>query len=211
MTESMVRRMLRGMAPLLAVLTIVGLTGCGSTQAAKGGTGGAAIGAVASGVLGGNMVTGALVGGGLGYIMGNEADKRAAQQQAEAERARAAASRVTADQSTAYQPERSQMNPLVGSSWQLIAYDTSGETPEWSGAVLTFATNSKATTLIMFPDGETESFVESYRVVDDVLILSGTEDGKDYAVPMTMSIEGGQMVLVASDFRAVLKEIEETA
>ncbi len=209
MATNPVRKILRCGAPLLAVLAIVGLAGCGSTQAAKGGTGGAAIGAVASGVLGGNMVTGALVGGGLGYIMGNEADKRAAQQQAEAERARAAASRVTADQSTAYQPEK--MNPLVGSSWQLIAYETDGETPEWSGAVLTFATNSKATTLIVFPDGETESFVESYRVVDDVLILSGTENGQDYAVPMTMSIADGQMVLVASDFRAVLKELEETA
>ena len=199
----------RALAAVVATLTVAGLTACGSTQAAKGGTGGAARGAVARGVLGGNMVTGALVGGGLGYILGNEQDKKAAEQQAQVEHQRLAQSRVTSDESTAYQPQPE--NPLVGSSWQLIAFDTSAEQPEWSGAVISFATNSKVTTLLLYPDGDTESFVESYRVVDDVIIFSGTEDGKDYAVPMTMSIDGGQMVLVTSEFKAVLKAIEDKA
>jgi len=51
----------------LAVLVVLPLmTACGSNRAQRGATTGAGIGALASGILGGNMVTGALIGGGAG-------------------------------------------------------------------------------------------------------------------------------------------------
>jgi len=54
-------------------------------------------------------------------------------------------------------------------------------------------------------DGSTTTIVESYRVVDDVLVISG----KDYVVNGKYSIEGKQMIYVAPEIRTVLEEIEE--
>jgi hypothetical protein len=54
-------------------------------------------------------------------------------------------------------------------------------------------------------DGSTTTIVESYRVVDDVLVISG----KDYVVNGKYSIEGKQMIFVAPEIRTVLEEIEE--
>ena len=71
--------------------------------------------------------------------------------------------------------------------------------------VITFQTNTKATTLILWADGRAESYVESYTVVDDALVLSG----KDYVTNAKYSINGKQMVLVTPKMRVVLEEIEE--
>jgi hypothetical protein len=61
------------------------------------------------------------------------------------------------------------------------------------------------TTLIAFKDGTTTSLVESYRVVDDVLVITG----KDYVYNGKYSIQGKQMIFVAPEIRTVLEEIEE--
>ena len=64
--------------------------------------------------MGGSMVTGALVGGGLGYIVGNENDKADAEATAAAERRAREHSRITADRSTAHTPANK--NPFVGNT-----------------------------------------------------------------------------------------------
>ena len=71
--------------------------------------------------------------------------------------------------------------------------------------VVTFQTNSKMTTLMALKDGSTDTIVESYRVLDDVLVISG----KDYVINGKYSIEGKQMIFVAPEIRTVLEEIEE--
>lgn len=207
-----IRRHRERLALVVLLLIAVPLTsGCGSNRAQRGATTGAGIGALASAALGGNMVTGALVGGGLGYIVGNENDKRDAEAQAAAERQARAASRVTEDRATAAVPGR--VNPLVGSTWQVVSLVSEADHPEYSGLVVTFPTNSKMTTLALLPDGSSDSWVETYRLVADVMVISGTDpsSGEDYVVNARFSIESGEMILVAQDFRAVLREVEERA
>ena len=75
--------------------------------------------------------------------------------------------------------------------------------------VVTFQTNNKLTSLTVLKDGSTITYVESYRVVDDALVISGKEDGKEYVVNGKYSIEGKQMIYVAPEYRIVLEEIEE--
>ena len=191
------------------IIAIIGLCivliGCGSTQATKGATGGAATGALAGGLLGGwrGAAVGAAVGTGVGYIAGNEADKKQAKEEAARERAALAKSQVTSDPKTTYRPPNN--NQLVGSTWRVLSVVSEEPYPEYSSMVVTFQTNSKMTTLIALKDGSTTTVVESYRVVDDVLVISG----KDYVINGKYSIQGKQMIFVAPELRTVLEEIEE--
>ena len=194
----------------LLILSPVTVAGCGTTQGQKGATSGAAIGALASGVLGGSVLGGAIVGGGLGYIIGNEEDKKASEEQATRERAALADSRLTDDASTTYQPTR--RNDLTGSTWQVLSLTTDDALDDWASMVVTFQTNSKVTTLVVYANGEVDTVVESYRLVDDILVFSGKDaNGNEYVVDTKISIENGQMIMVATDFRAVLREVEENA
>ena len=194
---------------ILYVISIIGLSivvaGCGSTHATKGATGGAATGALAGGLIGGwrGAAVGAAVGTGVGYIAGNEADKKQAREEAARERAALAQSKVSSDPKTAYRP--SNQNPLVGSTWRVLSVVSEESYPEYSSMVVTFQSNSKMTTLMVLKDGSTSTIVETYRVVDDVLVISG----KDYVVNGKFSIEGKQMIFVAPEIRTVLEEIEE--
>jgi len=70
--------------------------------------------------------------------------------------------------------------------------------------VVTIQTNSKMTTLTAFKDGTTDTTVESYRIVDDVLVISG----KDYIINGKYSIEKSQMIYVAPEMRVVLEEVK---
>ena len=189
---------------LILGLCIV-MAGCGSTQATKGATGGAAVGALAGGLLGGwrGAAAGAAVGTGVGYISGNEADKKQAKEEAARERAALAQSQVSNDPKTAYRPSNN--NQLVGSTWRVLSVVSEDPYPAYSSMVVTFQTNSKMTTIMVLKDGSTTTIVESYRVVDDVLVISG----KDYVVNGKYSIEGKQMIFVAPEIRTVLEEIEE--
>ena len=189
---------------LIIGLCIV-MAGCGSTQATKGATGGAAAGALAGGLIGGwrGAAVGAAVGTSVGYIAGNEADKNQAKEEAARERAALAQSKVTSDPKTVYRPPNK--NPLVGSTWRVLSVVSEETYPEYSSMVVTFQTNSKMTTLIALKDGSTTTVVESYRVLDDVLVISG----KDYVINGKYSIEGKQMIFVAPEIRTVLEEIEE--
>jgi uncharacterized protein YcfJ len=194
---------------ILYIISLIGLcvalAGCGSTQATKGATGGAAAGALAGGLLGGwrGAAVGAAVGTGVGYIAGNEADKKRAKEETARERAELAKSKVSNDPQTAYRPPNK--NPLVGSTWRVISVVSDEPYPEYSSMVVTFQTNSKMTTLMALKDGSTTTIVESYRVVDDVLVISG----KDYVINGKYSIENKQMIFVAPEIRTVLEEVEE--
>ncbi len=190
---------------ILIISLSLAFSGCGSTKAQKGATGGATVGAVAGGLIGGwrGAAVGAAVGGGLGYIGGNEADKKQAKEQAEREKAALAESQVTEDPKTAYRPANE--NQLVGSTWRVISIVSEEPIPEWASMVVTFQTNSKVTTLMMLKDGSTQTIVESYRIVDEVMVITG----KDYVYNGKFRIKGKQMIFVAPEIRTVLEEIEE--
>ena len=154
-------------------------------------------------MAGGGAAIGGAVGAGTGYIVGNEQDKKIAKEEAERERAALAKSRISSDPNTAYRPKNE--NPLVGSTWRVVSVVSKDPYPEYSSMVVTFQTNSKMTTLIAYKDGSTDTVVESYRVIDDVLVVSG----KDYVYNGKYRIQGNQMIFVAPEIRTVLEEIEE--
>jgi transposase len=90
-------------------------------------------------------------------------------------------------------------------TWRVLSVVSEDPYPAYSSMVVTFQTNSKMTTIMVLKDRSTTTIVESYRVVDDVLVISG----KDYVVNGKYSIEGKQMIFVAPEIRTVLEEIEE--
>jgi len=174
--------------------------------------GGAAIGAITGGIVtgkGGGAAVGALAGGSLGYVLGSDKDKQRAQQQAAREQAARDKAQVGSDPATAYQaPEE---NPFVGSTWQVVSLVTEAPRPEFASIIVNFSTNSKVTTISVLKDGEAETKVESYRIVDDAMIITGTdaESGESYMINAKFDLEDGRLILVAPEGRAVLKEIEE--
>ena len=193
----------------LAVLCFiaVNLSGCGTTGTSKGASFGAVLGGLTGGTRG--AATGAIIGGGLGYLADSAKDKQAAQEQAEREAAALESARITSNPSTAYRPPET--NALTGSTWRVISLVSDTVPPgRYASVVISFQTNSKVTTLGITPVGDAEVFVESYRLVDNVLILSGEENGEPYVVNAKISIADNQLVVVAPGLRAVLEEIQES-
>ena len=187
----------------LLVFTLVGsLTGCGTTNTSKGASTGAIVGGLVDGW--GGAAAGAIIGGGIGYAVDHSEDKKKGQELKEREVAALEKSSISSDPSTAYRPANT--NPLTGSTWRVISLiDDEKKTPEFSSMVISFQTNTKATTLIMWADGKSETYGENYTVVDDVLVFSG----KGYVTNTKYSVNGKQMIIVAPTYRAVLEEIEE--
>ena len=174
---------------------------------------GAGIGAVAGGLIGGNfsdVAVGALAGGGLGYLTGNDKDKKRAEEQAEEEKQARAKAQITSDPKTAYQDPGD--NPFVGTTWRMVSLvtDNTDIYPEYADLVVTFATNSKVSTMAVHKDGETESWVENYRIIDDVMVVSGIDSktNEPYVVNAKYSVEGDQFVFVAPEIRYVFKAIK---
>lgn len=189
----------------LLIFALVGsLTGCGTTNTSKGASTGAIVGGLVDGW--GGAAVGAIIGGGVGYAVDSSEDKKKKHELNEREVTALEKSSISSDPSTAYRPANT--NPLTGSTWRVISLvEEKKKTPAFSSMVISFQTNTKATTLIMWADGKSETYGENYTVVDDVLVFSG--DG--YVTNTKYSVNGKQMIIVAPKFRAVLEEIEEGA
>ncbi len=191
---------------ILLALAVLLAPGCGSSSAQRGGTGGAALGALAGGLIGGSWraaATGAAIAGGVGYIAGNEQDKAIAREQADRDRAAMNAAYISTNPKTAYRPPN--RSSLVGSTWRIISYVSNEPVPRYHSVVVSFQTNTRLTTLTVDPSGKVESKVETYRIVDDVIIISGN----GYVINAKWSVANGQLIIVAADRRIVLEEVEE--
>lgn len=187
----------------LLLVIATGLTACGSTATSKGATSGALIGGLVDGWGGAAM--GALVGTGVGYAVDSAAEKKQIAEIKERETAALERAAITGNPQTAYRPPND--NPLVGSTWRVISLVSEKEkVAEFKSMVLTFQTNTKATTLILWADGRAESYVETYDVVGDVLVFTG----KDYVTNARYSVRNKQMVIVSPEMRVVLEELEES-
>jgi hypothetical protein len=208
----------------IAILLLCGtLLGCGgATTTESAARTGALLGGMSDGWAG--AATGAILGGMVGSAVDHADDRKVREsrkqrelayrekiQRQEADRlARMQQSAITADPKTAYRPEKS--NPLVGGTWRVISLvDESGQTPDFKSWVISFQTNSRATTLVMWDDGRVETFVETYSVTGEALIFSGKLDGKSYVTNSKFSVQNGQMVVVTPDARVVLEEVEESS
>ena len=188
---------------VLVLMVSAGLTACGSTATSKGASSGAVVGGLVGGWRG--AAIGAMVGTGVGYAVDSADEKKQMAEIKERETAALERAAITSNPQTAYRPPND--NPLVGSTWRVISMVNENEQMvEFKSMVLTFQTNTKATTLILWADGRTESYVETYTVVGDVLVFSG----KDYVTNSRYSVQNKQMVVVAPGMRVVLEELEES-
>ena len=173
------------------------LSGCGATNVEKKTTGGIGLGALAGGVITGDIggaAAGAAVGGLAGYAIGTDqdryADKQALEQEKlalEQEQAAIARAAITSDPSTAYRPDSG--NRLVGTTWRVISIEGESPFPEFHYIVSTFQTNSKVTTLVIDADGGSDSIVETYIITDDILVVAGEENGETYVVDGKLTID----------------------
>lgn len=202
--KNTIKKISKGLLAILIMFSTFGtLTSCGNTKTAKG----AGAGAIVGGLVGGweGMATGALVGGGVGLMADSADDKKIRQDQKEREIAELKKSNA---QTAKPIVKVNSNNVLTGTSWKAISMvDQNKESAEFSSFVLSFHTSSKATTLILKPDGSTETYTESYTLVGDALIFKG----KDYVVNSEFKINGDQMVVVTPTHRVVLQEIKERA
>ena len=114
--------------------------------------------------------------------------------------------KISSDPETAYRPPN--RNPLVGSTWRVISIEGEEPYPGYHSIVATFQTNSKLTTLTSYEDGSASAFVETYHVLDDVLVITGKEDGEDYVINGKFSISGKQLIYVTPAYRVVCEEID---
>lgn len=202
MTTHMKKNIKNYLTFILLGIGIMIHTSCGTTKTSQGASTGAIVGGLVDGW--GGAATGALIGAGVGLMADTADDKKKQQEQKDRELEMLEKSTVTSDPNTAYSPENS--NPLTGSTWRVVSLvDETNTTEEFASIILSFQTNTRATTLILWKDGRSETYGESYSVVDNVLVFTG----KDYVTNAKFKVENKQMILVSPTFRVVLEEVEE--
>jgi len=192
------------------------LIGCGATNVERKTTGGIGLGALAGGLITGKpggAIAGAAVGGLAGYAIGTDQDRYADQQTLEQEKmalekeqTAIAKATITNDPSTAYRP--ASRNDLVGTTWRVISVEGEQPFPEYHSVVSTFQTNSNVTTLVIGKDGETQSVAETYQIVDDILVISGEENGTKYVVDGKLSIVSDTFVYVTPTYRVTGEKVK---
>ena len=197
------------------VLFMFLLVGCGTTNVQRKTTGGVGLGALAGGLITGNLsgaAAGAAVGGLAGYAVGTDQDRNAEQValeqrklELEKERNALEKAKITSDPNTAYRPTSN--NKLVGSTWRVISIEGEQPFPEFHSVVSTFQTNTKLTTLVVYENGSADTVTELYQVVEDVLVISGEEDGEKYVVSGKYAVEGDQLIFVTPTYRVVTERV----
>ena len=186
---------------LSTIIIVILISSCGSTNTSQGAATGAFVGGMVDGWEG--AAVGALIGGGVGLMADSAEDKKIRQQQKDRELALLEKSSVTADKNTAFRPAK--RNELTGRTWRVISLiDDETNTKGFASIILSFQTNTKVTTLILWKDGKSETYGETYTIVGDALIFSG----KDYVTNSKYSLDGNQLIVVAPTFQAVLEEVE---
>ena len=202
-----------GNKSLLSVLAIIPvlffLTGCGATNVERKTSGGIGLGALAGGVMSGDVggaVAGAAVGGLAGYAIGTDQDRHAEKMALEKERNEIAKAKITDNPNTAYRP--SNRNDLVGTTWRVISIEGEQPFPDYHSLVTTFQTNSRVTTLVIGKDGDTQSVAETYQIVDDILVISGEENGTKYVVDGKLSIVSDTFVYVTPTYRVTGEKVK---
>lgn len=193
------RNKLLKLSVLFLLLAI--LHSCGSTNTSQGAATGAMVGGLVDGWEG--AAIGALVGGGVGLMADSAEDKKIRQHQKEKELELLRKSSISKDEKTAFRP--SSNNQLTGSTWRVISLvDEENNTEDFASIILSFPTNTKVTTLILWKDGKSETYGETYTMVGDALIFSG----KDYITNTKYSLDGNRLVVVSPTFQAVLEEVD---
>lgn len=164
------------------LITVSGCATKGRTGALAGGGVGALIGQAAGRSTEATLI-GAAVGTGIGYIIGNEMDKKEA--------------KALEAQGTVPNNE-----PLAGTSWKVINLVRDEPMPHKS-IILEFRNDGRVITTRILPDGNVVRANEAYRVVGSTLIVNKP----GYIVNATYRIDGREMILETPKARAVLERV----
>lgn len=165
---------------VIAILLITS-SGCES-NAQTGAALGAGIGALAGQAIGGDTeatLIGAAVGAGAGYIIGNEKDKKEAQQY---------------DYNTP--------TPLTGTKWKVISLVMENK-PEYEWMTVEFRPDGKVINTRYEPGGTKTITEERYRIVGKTLIIHKS----DYIINAEYKIYGNELIVTCEQFRTVLQRI----
>jgi len=191
--------MSRNIALALMGLALL-LAGCGGQSAGEfakehqsgliGAGIGAGIGALAGQAVGRNTsstLIGAAVGGGIGYLLGNQQDKKRAE---------------TYDPST--------QTPLTGSQWRVQQLNTPNA-PAYKEMYLSFEPNSQLVTTQVRTDGEVIRAAETYRVVDNKLVINRPAQGDQpgYVVNADYAMKDGTLTITSPQFNATLQRVDQ--
>jgi hypothetical protein len=200
----------KGFISILVIIPVLFmLVGCGATNVKRKTTGGVGLGALAGGVMSGSVggaVAGAAVGGLAGYAIGTDQDRHAEKMALEKERNEIAKAKITSDPKTAYRPAN--RNDLVGTTWRVISIEGEQPFPEYHSLVTSFQTNSKVTTLVVNKDGSAATVAETYQLLDNVMVVSGEENGEKYVVDGKYNVQDGTFIYVTPTYRVVGEKVD---
>ena len=149
---------------------------------------GAGLGAITGGIIGGHgsdALIGAAVGTGIGYVVGNQADKK------KAEELNAQSKNAT----------HSETGPFPGTKWRLQDWSPKSGKEQWKSKSFAFGKDGWVTTTTTHKDGRKATVRENYRVVDNTLIVNKG----DYLMNYKFAIQGDQLTVDNSKGRAILK------
>lgn len=177
---------------IAVILLAMVVAACATEATTKGTAWGAGIGALAGGAAGGHgsdALIGAAIGAGIGYVIGNEQDKSKAQKMSEETRSNNYA--------------HSETGPLGGTNWRLQDWSPKGAKTDFRSKTFEFGRNGWVKTTTTYNDGRTDTDSESYRVIDNTLIVNKG----DYLVNYKYSLQGDQLTVDNSKLRALLKRM----
>jgi hypothetical protein len=174
---------------ILVVLlgTVAVQSGCSTakgTGSLAGGGVGALIGAAAGNTQG--AIIGAAIGTGIGYIIGDQVDEKKAKE-------------MSAKGST-----HNEVGPLGGTRWTLTNLTTSKPVPPYTSKVIDFRPDGRLITTTTQPDGNVVTADESYRVVNQTLIVNKP----GYMVNATYALDGSKLTITDPGFSAVLTKLQ---
>ena len=170
----------------LVIATLVLGTGC-QTAKGTGAIGGAGLGALIGAAAG--DTEGALIGGaigtGVGYIIGDQIDEKKAKE-------------MSAKGST-----HNEVGPLGGTKWRVTSINSTKPVAPYTSKLVEFRPDGRIITTTTAADGKVEVADESYRVVQDTLIINKP----GYLVNAKYKLEGNQLTVTDPGFSAVLARL----
>ncbi len=122
-------------------------------------------------------------------MVGNERDKKKAQQMSQ--------------QSSASSYAHSETGPLGNTRWQVVSLAPRDFFGPYASKVIEFRSNAHIITTTTDRNENVNSHTENYRVVGSTLIINKP----GYIINAQYSLSGNQLIVSSEDFRAVLKRI----
>ena len=164
---------------------------------------GAGLGALLGQAIGGDTeatLIGGAIGAGVGHVIGNEKDKEKAEELSKQQSQPAPKPAQPAPNSAQPAPIQEEADVLAGTTWAVGSVSPKENIPEFRSKIVEFRDNGKVSTTTTATDNTVTLSEESYRVVDDVLIINKP----GYIINARFSVDGDQLIIKADEFSAVL-------